>query len=101
MTNEERKELARRIAVETHKLNGGRVEIKPEGLDWREFDRWHFDWIRCDYRIAEPKKRKIKLEAWMNKTYGCVEYRRYPHGFFGNSEWTRLPDLDQEIEVME
>ena len=100
MTDQERKELERRIAVETHKLNGGDVDVNTENFaGWKEFTGWEFDWVNNNYRIAAPKKRKIKLEAWLNKEYGCIEYRTQPHGFFDDADWTRLPVLDQKVEV--
>lgn len=106
MTDQEREELKRRIAVETHMLNGGNIEalskIYPENR-WYAHEGIDFRWKEFHYRIVEPKKRKIKLEAWRNPQGKLLLLTDDQVEFLNITprKWIHLPALDQYVEIEE
>lgn len=101
MTNEERKELERRISVMQAYLDGKKIESSRRlYVDFLPAENPVWNWEFYNYRIAEPVK-KIKLEAWLDNETGSLGHYVEDCSGVEAPRFTRLPDLDIETEVTE
>jgi hypothetical protein len=53
------------IKVMQHFANGGVVEYVIAGYNgWLPTTQPSWDWIHCDYRVGQPKKKQVKMLCW-------------------------------------
>ncbi len=78
----------------------------PDGVSdgWHDYNHdWLFKGLLSGYEIRnKPKKKKIKLLAWVEAN-GNLNWRKegYEYGPYWSRFWKRVPSEDKEIEVEE
>jgi len=77
------KTIQEQIAVMQHFANGGKVEYLSNEIDniWYQCTHPSWNWIECQFRIAQPKKQK--MWQWIMKT---EEYYGTTNRFFPNKD---------------
>ena len=88
--------LAEKIAVMQAFERGEKIEVTGHGYEWSTSTVPVLNWSDCDYRIAKPEPKKIKLRGW----YNGFELRLFNknHNPTG-TDWQRVPSEDKEITL--
>ena len=85
------------IEVMQHYANGGEIErLSLDGF-WEAWKAPDWNWGMIDYRIAQPKKKKVKVLAFFNG----VTLVWYAEDAKYSMAWRRVPSEDKIIEVEE
>jgi hypothetical protein len=104
-------QIARKQAeVMLHFANGGVIECRSRSENvWRKHDSPFWDWIVCDYRIAKPEPKKVKM--WQALVKDLNSQRLYTTTYYYTSDAEAkencsrfirlLPRTEIEVEVTE
>ena len=59
-----------RAEVMIHFANGGEVELLDLDGIWKRIANPGWDWSRSEYRIVQPKPKKVKFYQWLCSSGG-------------------------------
>jgi hypothetical protein len=94
------KTIQEQIKVMQHFANGGVVEyVMADYNGWVPTTQPSWDWIHCDYRIASPKKKQVRMFCW--KVGSLLVWYEDSVAMTESNTRKRVPLEDKLIEVEE